>query len=77
MVVRDDFGHILDINQTSSTQLYEQHVQATSRIRRATVSVIYHHLAGSFKYKFIDEYNDRSDIKDNQQIFAQSAHFRA
>lgn len=40
MVVRDDNGNILDINQTSTTQLYEQHVQATNRIRRATVSVL-------------------------------------
>jgi hypothetical protein len=38
MEVRDDNGNILDINQTSTTQLYEQHVQATNRIRRATVS---------------------------------------
>ena len=39
MVVRDDNGNILDINQTSTTQLYEQHVSAANRIRRATVSV--------------------------------------
>jgi DOCK N-terminus len=39
MVVRDDNGNILDINQTSTTQLYEHHVSATNRIRRATVSV--------------------------------------
>lgn len=39
MVVRDDNGNILDINATSTTQLYEQHVQATDRIRRATVSL--------------------------------------
>lgn len=38
MVVRDDNGNILDINQTSTTQLYEHHVRATNRIRRATVS---------------------------------------
>lgn len=37
MVVRDDYGNILDINQTSTTQLYEHHVRATNRIRRATV----------------------------------------
>ncbi|KAL7025418.1 hypothetical protein ACKWTF_013468 [Chironomus riparius] len=39
MVVRDDNGNILDINQTSTTQLYEQHVQATNRIRRATTEI--------------------------------------
>lgn len=39
MVVRDDNGNILDINQTSTTQLYEHHVQATNRICRATVSL--------------------------------------
>lgn len=38
MVVRDDSGNILDINQTSTTQLYEHHVQAANRIKRATVS---------------------------------------
>lgn len=38
MVVRDENGNIVDINQTSTTQLYEQHVQAANRIRRATVS---------------------------------------
>ncbi len=41
MEVRDDNGNILDVNQTSTTQLYEQHVQATNRIRRATVSEFY------------------------------------
>lgn len=38
MVVRDENGSILDINQTSTTQLYEHHVRQTNRIRRATVS---------------------------------------
>lgn len=38
MVVRDDNGNVLDINQTSTTQLYEHHVRAANRIRRATVS---------------------------------------
>lgn len=38
MVVRDENGNIVDINQTSTTQLYEHHVRATNRIRRATVS---------------------------------------
>ncbi|CRL05400.1 CLUMA_CG018000, isoform B [Clunio marinus] len=36
MVVRDDNGNILDINQTSTTQLYHHHVRAATRIRRAT-----------------------------------------
>jgi dedicator of cytokinesis protein 1 len=39
MVVRDDNGNIVDINQTSTTQLYEHHVKATSRIQQATVSL--------------------------------------
>ena len=39
MVVRDDYGSILDINQTSTTQLYEHHVRATNRIKRATVKM--------------------------------------
>ncbi|KAG5670986.1 hypothetical protein PVAND_001211 [Polypedilum vanderplanki] len=39
MVVRDDNGNILDINNTSTTELYEQHVQATRRIRRATTEI--------------------------------------
>jgi len=38
MVVRDDNGNIVDINQTSTTQLYEHHVKATTRIQQATVS---------------------------------------
>lgn len=38
MVVRDDNGNILDIAQTSTTQLYEHHVKATNRIQQATVS---------------------------------------
>lgn len=38
MVVRDDSGNILDINSTSTTQLYEHHVNAVDRIRKATVS---------------------------------------
>lgn len=37
MVVRDDEGNVLDINRTSTTQLYEQHVSAVDRIRKATV----------------------------------------
>nr|AKO62845.1 mbc isoform a [Prodiamesa olivacea] len=36
MVVRDDNGNKLDINQTSTTELYQQHVQASLRIKRAT-----------------------------------------
>lgn len=40
MVVRDDNGNIVDINQTSTTQLYEHHVRAANRIRRATVSLL-------------------------------------
>lgn len=38
MVVRDENGNVVNINQTSTTQLYEHHVQAANRIRRATVS---------------------------------------
>lgn len=39
MVVRDDSGNILDINSTSTTQLYEHHVNAVDRIRKATAAV--------------------------------------
>lgn len=37
MVVRDDNGNKLDINQTSTTQLYLQHREAVKRIKMATV----------------------------------------
>lgn len=37
MIVRDENGDILDISKTSTTQLYEHHVQATNRIKKATV----------------------------------------
>ncbi|CAD7083698.1 unnamed protein product [Hermetia illucens] len=36
MVVRDDTGNVLDINSTCTTELYEHHVHAVDRIRRAT-----------------------------------------
>lgn len=39
MVVRDECGNILDTNSTSTTQLYEHHISAIERIRKATVSV--------------------------------------
>lgn len=38
MVVRDESGNVLDTNATSTTQLYEHHIAAIDRIRRATVS---------------------------------------
>lgn len=38
MVVRDESGNILDTNGTSTTQLYEHHIYAIERIRKATVS---------------------------------------
>lgn len=37
MVVRDEFGNILDINKTSTTQLYTNHTSAEERITRAQV----------------------------------------
>lgn len=40
MVVRDELGSILDIKTTSTTQLYEHHMNAVDRIRKATVSRI-------------------------------------
>lgn len=39
MVVRDESGNILDTNSTSTTQLYEHHIYAIERIRKATVSI--------------------------------------
>lgn len=39
MVVRDESGNILDTTKTSTTQLYEHHIYAIDRIRKATVSV--------------------------------------
>lgn len=38
MVVRDESGNILDGNGTSTTELYEHHIHAIDRIRKATVS---------------------------------------
>uniref|UniRef100_A0A8W7NFN6 Signaling protein n=1 Tax=Anopheles atroparvus TaxID=41427 RepID=A0A8W7NFN6_ANOAO len=38
MVVRDDSGNILSIEQTSTTQLYEHHLNAVDRIKRANTS---------------------------------------
>jgi hypothetical protein len=35
MVVRDESGSILDITSTSTTELYEHHMQAIERIRLA------------------------------------------
>lgn len=37
MVVRDDSGNVIDINATSTTQLYELHANAVDRIKRAKV----------------------------------------
>lgn len=39
MIVRDEAGNVLDITRTSTTHLYEQHVNAETRIRKANVSV--------------------------------------
>lgn len=41
MVVRDESGNILDTTITSTTQLYEHHIYAIDRIRKATVFVHY------------------------------------
>lgn len=41
MVVRDESGDILDTNQSSTTQLYQHHMYAIERIRKATVSFIF------------------------------------
>uniref|UniRef100_A0A182XWS8 Signaling protein n=1 Tax=Anopheles stephensi TaxID=30069 RepID=A0A182XWS8_ANOST len=38
MVVRDDGGNIVDIDRTSTTQLYEHHLNAVDRIKRANTS---------------------------------------
>lgn len=38
MVVRDEGGNILDINATSTTELYQHHVTAVDRIKKANVS---------------------------------------
>lgn len=37
MVVRDESGNILDTTATSTTQLYEHHIYALDRIRKASV----------------------------------------
>lgn len=37
MVVRDDEGNMLEVHKTSTTQLYEQHLAAVDRIKKATV----------------------------------------
>lgn len=38
MAVRNEDGNVLDINTTATTQLYERHMNASDRIRRASVS---------------------------------------
>ncbi|XP_052869684.1 dedicator of cytokinesis protein 1 [Anopheles cruzii] len=38
MIVRDEGGSILDIERTSTTQLYEHHVNAVDRIKRASTA---------------------------------------
>lgn len=38
MVVRDESGNVLAIDTTSTTQLYEHHVNAVDRIRKANVN---------------------------------------
>lgn len=38
MVVRDESGNVLEIDTTSTTQLYEHHVNAVDRIRKANVN---------------------------------------
>lgn len=40
MVVRDESGNILEIDTTSTTQLYEHHVNAVDRIRKANVNMV-------------------------------------
>lgn len=40
MVVRDESGNVLDVNSTSTTQLYEHHINAVDRIKKANVSLI-------------------------------------
>lgn len=37
MVVRDESGNVLDVNSTSTTQLYEHHINAVDRIKKANV----------------------------------------
>jgi hypothetical protein len=39
MIVRDENGNVVDISLISTTQLYQHHVEATNRIKRATVSI--------------------------------------
>ncbi len=39
MVVRDESGNVLDVNSTSTTQLYEHHINAVDRIKKANVSL--------------------------------------
>ncbi|XP_062554821.1 dedicator of cytokinesis protein 1 isoform X3 [Armigeres subalbatus] len=39
MVVRDECGNILNIDRTSTTQLYEHHLNAVDRIKRASTSI--------------------------------------
>lgn len=38
MVVRDEYGNIINIDSTSSTQLYQLHLEAVERIKKASVS---------------------------------------
>ncbi|XP_037029968.1 dedicator of cytokinesis protein 1 isoform X7 [Bradysia coprophila] len=38
MVVRDESGNVLDVNSTSTTQLYEHHINAVDRIKKANNS---------------------------------------
>lgn len=40
MVVRDESGNILDTSATSTTQLYQNHMFAIDRIRKATVKML-------------------------------------
>lgn len=40
MVVRDDCGNVLDIKSTCTTELYEHHVHAVERIKKANVNIL-------------------------------------
>lgn len=49
MVVRDESGNVLDVNSTSTTQLYEHHINAVDRIKKANVR-----LKNVFKFRFVN-----------------------
>lgn len=55
MIVRDEAGNVLDIGRTSTTHLYEQHVNAETRIRKANVRArnTQNALTDAFPFRFI------------------------